>query len=187
MSQPSDLAAAITDYMNSLYATVTDPAQAIPLFTSLTQVDLQAVLGSDAISNAQATVQSSIYDLWRRTAVTILAQASAAYQPTSYNDAEDVRMAVANVIDSEITIAGDQGEDDTFLALKQLRAAVVQDLTVRGAALAPLTTFTFGENLPALALAYQIYQDITRTDQLTAFGNSPHPAFMPVSFQALAA
>lgn len=186
MSTPSDLATAIQDYMQSLYNTITDPAQAINIFTQLTQVSVPDVLGADTIATAQQQLQDSIIDFWNRTAITFLAQASAAYQPVSYNDAEDLRSNVCAVIDAAITQAGDEGDDQNFMALKVLRSAVVQDITSRGAALAALTTVNTGAPQPTLTLAYQLYQDITRADQLMAFTGVPHPAFMPPTFQALA-
>ena len=67
-----------------------------------------------------------------------------------------------------------------------LRADIVRDLTIRGAQLAPLTTVKVSANLPSLALAYELYQDISRTDQLTSAAAPVHPAFMPTTFSALA-
>ena len=186
MSSPSDLATAIQDYMQNLYDCITDPAQAIIIFTQLTQVDVPAAMGTDVIGNAQQQLQDSIIDFWNRTAITFLAQASSAYQPVSYEDAEALRDSVCGVIDTAITQAGDEGDDQNFMALKTLRSAVVQDITARGAALAALSTFNIGSPQPALTLAYRLYQDISRTDQLVAFTDVPHPAFMPQKFQALA-
>ena len=186
MSTPSDMATALQDYMQALYNTVTDPAQAIIIFTNLTQIEIPPILGTDTIATGQLQLQNSIVDLWNRTAITFLAQASLAYQPVSYEDAENLRLNVCNVIDDAITVAGNEGDDQNFMALKFLRAAVVQDITSRGAALAALSTYTVGSPQPALALAYRFYQDITRYDQLLAFTSVPHPAFMPPSFQALA-
>lgn len=186
MSDPSDLASALQEYMQAIYNTITDPAQAIIIFTQLTQVPVPAVLGNDTISSGQQKLQNSIVDLWNRTAITFLTQASTAYQPVSYEDAEGLRLNVCNVIDAAITQAGDEGDDQNFMALKLLRAAVVQDISQRGAALAGLSTFTIGSPQPALALSYRLYQDISRYDQLLAFTNVPHPAFMPPTFQALA-
>jgi prophage DNA circulation protein len=131
-------------------------------------------------------MQGACGDLFRRAAVVALATASSSYQPTSYNDAVTIRETVTGFIDNEITIAGDEGDDSTYGALRALRQAVVTDLVARGANLAQVTTFTFGAPLPALYLANRIYQDPTRSDQLVAQANPVHPAFMPASFQALA-
>jgi hypothetical protein len=39
----------------------------------------------------------------------------------------------------------------------------------------------------ALALAYRLYQDVTRTSELIALNDAPHPLFMPTVGKALAA
>ena len=41
-------------------------------------------------------------------------------------------------------------------------------------------------SLPALTLAYQIYGDTTRADDLIARADPSHPALMPLAFVALA-
>jgi prophage DNA circulation protein len=180
MSQPSDVATSIQALAATLLATIADPADAVRIFTDLCAFPYTPV--ADANS---AVVQAGIADLCRRTACVALAQATALYQPTSQNDAQTVLLAVSTILDDEITIAGDQGQDETFFALTSLKNAVSQDLTTRGAALPPLQTFTTNVPMPALVLAYQYYDDITRTDQLIASASPAHPAFMPLVFQAL--
>jgi prophage DNA circulation protein len=185
MSQPSDLANAVQTLANTLLQAITDPADAIRIFTQLNAFVTTAVTSSSAIGLAQTNVQNGVADLCRRTAAVALAQASANYQPSSQNDAETIQTAVCDILDAEILIAGNQGQDETYLAFKNLRTAVSQDLTARGSALPPLKTFTNYAPVPSLVLAYRYYQDITRTDQLVGFANPVHPAFMPLSFQAV--
>jgi prophage DNA circulation protein len=62
----------------------------------------------------------------------------------------------------------------------------VQDLTVRATSLAALTTVSLGAALPAPVLAQRLYRDSTRADELLQAVDPVHPAFMPMSFQALA-
>jgi prophage DNA circulation protein len=114
-----------------------------------------------------------------------LARASASYQPVSYEDAAALRLALTAALDSEITAAGDAGEDATYGALKNLRGAVVQDLTVRGASLPSVVTVVLGLPMPALAIAQRLYCDASRSDEITARSRAIHPAFCPTSFQAL--
>lgn len=184
MSTTQDLANGVQAYINSIQAAVTDPADAISIFTQMLQFPINAATASQ-IGLEQTQLMSNMADLCRRQVICALAQTASYYQPTSYDDAANLRTQICALIDDEILTAGDQGEDDVYLALKQLRASVVKDLTSRGATLAPLTTVNIPASQPSLALAYRLYQDITRTDQLTAFGNPPHPAFMPTSFKAL--
>lgn len=186
MSTTSDLADAAQSLAASLLSACGTPADAIRLLTELANFHPNTVTGSDVIGVAAGDMQSASGDLFRRAAVVALAQASANYQPSSYNDAARVRDLVVALLDAEITVAGDQGEDNTFTALRALRVAVVEDLTSRGASLAPIITFTNAAPLPAPVLATKFYRDPSRADQLVAQANPVSPLFMPVSFQALA-
>jgi prophage DNA circulation protein len=85
-----------------------------------------------------------------------------------------------------MTVAGDQGDDETYEALSTLRAAVVADLNKRGAGLSSIKTFSVSAPMPSLALAARLYRDPTRADELVAQANPVHPAFMPTTFKALA-
>jgi prophage DNA circulation protein len=131
-------------------------------------------------------MQGACSDLFRRTSIGAVAQAASTYQPTSSDDAARVRDLVVGLIDAEMLVAGDQGEDETYEALSTLRAAVVADLNKRGAGLASIRTFTFPSTLPSLALATRMYRDPTRADEIVAQADPVHPAFMPTSFKALA-
>jgi len=122
----------------------------------------------------------------RRAALVSLARASASYQPSSYNDAAALRVSLAAALDSEITAAGDAGEDATYTALKALRSAVVQDLTARGASLPSVVTVNLQLPLPSLVIAQRLYLDASRSDQIAAESGAIHPAFCPTTFQALA-
>ncbi|WP_309915830.1 hypothetical protein [Caballeronia sp. LZ033] len=132
-----------------------------------------------------AAAQAAATDLFRRSCISAVVQAAAQYQPTSSDDAAQMRDTVTGLIDAEIVIAGDQGEDATYSAMKSLRAAVVADLNARGGALAAIKTFQLPARLPALTLANRIYRDASRADELVEQASTVHPAFMPQSFKAL--
>jgi prophage DNA circulation protein len=168
--------------MTALGSATQDPGDRVRLFQSLATFVPPAQHSVAAIVIAQSTTT----DLWRRAAVTALARASSAYQPASYDDAAALRALVLALIDAEIDLAGDQGEDDVFAALRALKTAVAQDLTTRGATLAPIIGVSFSAPLPAPLIAMKLYQDAARTDELVAEAAARHPAFMPVSFKALA-
>jgi prophage DNA circulation protein len=133
-----------------------------------------------------STAQGAAQALVRRAAIVAIARASAAYQPSSYDDAVRVRTQACELLDQEIDAAGDAGEDATYGALRALRRAVVADLTARGASLAPIAVFAFNAQLPDLVLAQRLYADVTRADGLVRQAAPQHPSFMPLSFRALA-
>ena len=114
-----------------------------------------------------------------------LCRASTSYQPSSFDDAAALRTQITDLLDAEILIAGDQGADATFDALRNLRTAVVRDLTARGANLAQLAEITSPTTMPATVIAQRVYRDSERADELVIQADPRHPAFMPVSFRAL--
>lgn len=185
MSALSDFAAAAQELAAALLAATVNPADAIRLLASLADFTPNDPTTSAPIGAAMATMQSATGDMFRRAAVVALARASATYQPASAEDAAAVRDTVCAALDAEITIAGDQGEDATFNALRAVRAAVALDLAERGAALPSVVTVETRQSVPAPVIAQRLYRDPSRADELVTQANPPHPAFMPVSFRAL--
>ena len=176
------------DAAQSLAAAVKDaavqPADAMRLLSVLAAPVPPDPATSSAIGSAMALVQQATGDVFRRAAVVALARASAAYQPTSVDDAAAVRDAVCALLDAEITIAGDQGQDATFNALREVRSAVSLDLATRGAGLASIIAVTSVQPVPAPVLAQRMYRTPGRADELVGQANPIHPAFMPTSFKA---
>ncbi|SIT43663.1 putative bacteriophage DNA circulation protein, Mu-like protein [Paraburkholderia piptadeniae] len=170
---------------SALLSAAPSPGDGMRLLTTLANFYPDAPTTSSTIGGAMSTMQSASGDLFRRAAIASVAIAASRYQPTSSDDAAAVREAVTALIDLEIEVAGNQGEDSTYGALRTLRAAVVQDLNKRGAGLASIATFNFKANLPALVLAQRLYRDPSRADELVAQADPAHPAFMPQTFKAL--
>jgi prophage DNA circulation protein len=65
------------------------------------------------------------------------------------------------------------------------RAAMMLDLLIRGSLLPRLITVTRAIALPSLALAFELYGDASRSDDLIARVDPPHPGFFPLEFEAL--
>jgi prophage DNA circulation protein len=183
---PSATAAAAQAYANSIQSSTQDPEDGVRLLSALAVFVPPTYPATSVIGNSTNSAALATGDLFRRSAIAALAQAALVYQPSSYDDAISVRGAICTIIDNEIEVAGDQGEDDVFLALRQLRATISADLAARGASLAPIKTFTVNQSLPAPVLALRFYRDPTRSDELTSQISPIHPAFCPTTFQALA-
>jgi prophage DNA circulation protein len=123
--------------------------------------------------------------LFRRAQVIAAANLTADYQPSSAADAAQVRTMVASALQAEIDSAGDSGDDAVYTALKALRAAVVEDLNTRAAQLPTLMTVRTQAPVPSLVLAYRLYGDASRSDELIAEAAPVHPAFMPTIIKVL--
>lgn len=170
----------------ALLAAIVDPAVALRLLTALADFYPTEPTTDSVIGQAMGTMQTAIGAMVRRAALAALVRASALYQPSSRDDAAALRDALAVLLDEEILIAGDNADDTSYSALRGMRAAMVVDLNSRGASLPSMKLFALPSNLPALVIAQRLYQDPDRGDQLTSEADPPHPAFMPVSFSALA-
>ncbi|WP_246831192.1 DNA circularization protein [Pandoraea sp. SD6-2] len=185
-TNPSAFSGAAQSLMTATANTAASPADAIRLLTPLARYTPPSVPQGSPIAAAQAVMSSATGDLLRRSAIAQVATSSTAYQPASADDAIDVRDTVVGLIDAEIQVAADQGEDDVYASLRTLRQAVVTDFDSRGQGLAAVTIFQFSGSIPALALANRIYRDVGREGELVSQANPVHPAFLPTRFKALA-
>ena len=180
------LATASATLTGALGTAVVNPGDGVRLQGGLASYTPDMVTpGADQISQGQLYAQAAFAALLRRFALADMLRAASTYVPSSYDDAVAIRNTVTDAIDAEILIAGDAGDDATYTALRNARQAVVALLSATGADLASLEQFTFRASLPALNLAYRLYQDANRSDQLVDEAAPIHPAFMPTRFRAL--
>tara|TARA_R110002074_G_scaffold253081_2_gene425063 strand:- start:10228 stop:11418 length:1191 start_codon:yes stop_codon:yes gene_type:complete len=104
---------------------------------------------------------------------------------TSYDDAAALRQRLTGDLNDTALAAADRGDDLSFRALRRLASSVSADLTARGGSLARLTTYTRPQVLPAAVVAYELYGDASRAEELLARNKVAHPLFLPATGQAL--
>jgi|HubBroStandDraft_3_1064219.scaffolds.fasta_scaffold00005_27 prophage DNA circulation protein len=170
----------------ALVAAINDPADAIRLLLPLTEWMPPLLPGRGPLADRARDVQDALAANLRSTACAALAQATIAYEPVSYQDAQSVRHLVCDALDAEATRSADAARDATYQALRELRTAVALDLAARGAHLAYLVEIETRVSMPSLAMAWTLYQDTTREPQLVASAAPRHPLFLPMTFPALA-
>lgn len=188
-NNPADsatLGAAAQALVVAIAATAIDPADAVRLVSAMAQYNPAPVNPTSASATIMQTTQDATSALFRRTALCQLAVTLTTYQPSSQNDAHTVLGQVVALFDAEITIAGDSGDDESYQALRATRQAIIADLSARGGNLATIAKYTFQAALPSLALAERIYRDASREPGLVQQAAPRHPAFCPLSFNALA-
>lgn len=171
------LANAISDLIDALLDCCADPADAIRILLSLL---------STTLAGSSASVTKLVDLMVCQAAAAALTDAVSRYQPSSTDDAAARIAQIGPVLDGLAVAAADAGADDVHAALRDCRAAIVTMLRGAAATVAELQNFAFGEPLPALLLAQQIYGDATRAGQLVGQVNPVHPLFFPQSFEALA-
>ena len=82
-------------------------------------------------------------------------------------------------------IAADDMDQMTFQALIKLHGAVTAHLVSTAQPLPRMVNFRFYESLPSLVMAYRLYDDASRCDELRQENKVVHPAFCPPTGQAL--
>jgi prophage DNA circulation protein len=163
-----------------------DPRDSIRILTTLSSFDQPVLAGTDAIGNEIVGLAHNASVLFRQKSAIELAAASADFQPSSQQDANSNALAIGDVLDTVAEEAADRFQDPSYAALSGLRVGVVEDLLARGASLAPVVTREMPRPMPAVTVAYRLYQDAARADDLVARNDPPHPLFLPVTLEALA-
>jgi prophage DNA circulation protein len=185
MTAVTDLGAALLGLVASAREVALSPQDQIQILTPLAGFADQGSWGDDVTGRAQQSAQAAQAAFCRRAALAAMGRAVGACAPASYDEAVALRDQVCGLIESEITVAGDTGDDAACTALRALKTAVASDLTRKGADLARLQQVSVGAALPALVHAYRLYQDAGRADEVADYADADDPTFMPSRFQAL--
>ena len=141
-----------------------------------TSVTFGSVTQSRLIDNSNAIV-----DLIRRSAASAAANKAVETDFTTRNEAEATRDKIADSLDSqsEYTL-----NTQTYIALTDMRAALVQAIPKEG--LPELISVSINHPVPSLALAYELYEDALRGDEIVTRNRIRHPGFIgPADIQVI--
>ncbi|AUT47016.1 DNA circularization protein [Achromobacter sp. AONIH1] len=183
--KPQAFADAARAQAKSVAATATDPADRVRLLALMVSFHPADPMPSGVLGQAMSRTQGACAAMLRRSALAELARASAEYEPASFDDAVATRDQVTRLLDTEIQLAGDTGEDAVYQALREVRQAVVQDMDTRGGRLSRMRDVSVATDLPAPVLSIRLYRTGQRSDELVVQTDPDHPAFMPTRFRAL--
>ncbi len=178
MQGPGALGSALTGLVSGLAGLFALPSSGLGLLRNLFDFgDDAAPVPTNTPSRVQqAANQAAVSVLIQRAAVIEAARNSSQVEFTGYTEAVAVREQLAEQLD---VLAETAGNDQVYEALVTLRAAVVRDITARGADLARTTTVTPLVTQPALVLAYALYEDASRDQEIIARNTVRHPGFVP--------
>ncbi|MGY4403938.1 hypothetical protein [Bradyrhizobium sp. USDA 3315] len=84
-------------------------------------------------------------------------------------------------------IAADDMDSMSCQALVRLHAAITNHLIETARPLPRMLKHRFADVLPILVLAYRLYDDASRADEVRDENKIVHPAFSPITGQALSA
>lgn len=177
IQQPSTLAVEILGLFSDINTTVNAPLNAFGSLRSLFGFgeNIEGVPTTTASRKTQAANQAAVVSLVRQGALVESSRAAASVEYDSYSQAIAVRDDLAERLDAEMETAA----DEVYLALADLRVALVRDIAERGAQLPRLTTYTPPATLPALVVAHRIYGDASREAEIVSRNRIRHPGFVP--------
>lgn len=178
---PSSFSASVLALISQMGSVFPAPSAA---FSALIQI---ARFGSSFLTlprktrsqQQQAVNQDALVSLVRRTALIEQARVATEIQFPSYDDAVELRDSLAGRIDEEILRVGTTDEDEIYLTLENVRAAMIEDVTRRAANLERIRTVSFQQTLPSLVLSYEIYETTDRSDEIVQRNRIAHPGFIP--------
>jgi prophage DNA circulation protein len=175
--EPADLAMEIYGLISDLALLPDRPIRAFNAYRQL----WDALTGEREIAQTtagrtqQAANQAAVQRLVQRAAIVEAVRTSAAIEFESYDDAIAVRDELADKLDGEMETAG----DEVYAALADLRVAMVKDISVRGVDLARISQYVPAATLPALVIAYYLYDNPERAEEIIARNHIRHPGFVP--------
>lgn len=184
---PADVSSAAVAISAAVLASARDPADQLRLLVPMAGYVTTPSTAGGYIGDGVTAIEAGAAALARTCSLAQAAAAVAAYGLTSYDQAIALRQQMADLFNAELLSASADARDASFAALRDLRSAVLDYLTAMAATLPATEIVTLPLPMPALAIAQRLYNDATRTPDLIARADPPHPAFMPVRFTALAA
>lgn len=124
---------------------------------------------------------NAIVDLIRQSAASATAKIATETDFKTRNEAESVRDKIAESFDSQSEFTN---STSLYIALTDMRAALVQAIPKDG--LPDLISVNVGNPTPSLVLAYELYDDALRGDEIVARNKIRHPGFIgPANIQVI--
>ncbi|MDA8258380.1 MAG: DNA circularization N-terminal domain-containing protein [Betaproteobacteria bacterium] len=182
---PGNMAAALVGAVRRLADATSAPLRAISLYKTLFGAGSSspAVPTTTPTRRRQAASTAALHAAVQRSAVIEACRASSRAGYMSRDDALTVRASLLDALDDQMeavdAVAGAPVSDDVYQALAALRAAVAEDLRVRGARLPELTTITLGAPMPALVVAYRVFGNAARDTEIVERNHIRHPGYVP--------
>jgi len=182
---PGDMAAIITGSMSRISTAIEEPERALNGLKALFDAGKNSPSTPSTTSNRQQQAANieQMHNLTRRAAIAEAARLTSTVSFTSSDDAlrwrDNINTAIDEQLDFVSAVSGLSIDDNVYQSLVALRAAVTNDLNVRGAKLPQVVDHTPQVVEPALVLAHRLYGDADRAGEIIDRNNIPHPLFVP--------
>lgn len=176
LGTPADLASRFSAQIGALNGLLS-PSAARPATASLSGfgATLLPVPATTPSRVQQGVNQAAVVSLVQRTALVESARAASQVTFASRNEALAVRDQLSDALQAQAETA----PDNVYVALTDLRVAMIKDIGTRAANLADLVEVTPRATVPAIVLAYRLYGDPSRDAEIVSRNRVQHPGFVP--------
>ena len=177
-STPSDFGTQMTGLISGFSASTTSPDATVSALESASATSFLGDVPRDTEARKQETINAEATSaLIRRSSMAAAARNLADRTFVSVSEANDAMVAFADMVDVEVE--RDNVSDDEYTAARDLTAKVVADLSARLGGLPRVLTVTLPSAKPAVVLAYELYQDVSRDSEIASRNDIIRPGFLP--------
>ena len=187
IKQPATLVNQLAAVISSLMGAYTSVNEAFRSYQHLqlafaigNPISTTAANGTETANRVQmATNQQAISSALSNSTTTAMASMVAQKQVpfTSYDEAVAVRDALLAALESQAAV--EIISYDEYAAISDLQMAIMQRIDEVAPNLRSIEYVSFNASLPALVIAYQVYGDASRADELASRNGISNPLFMP--------
>lgn len=175
LAEPILFARDVVVLLAAIAGTAAGQAEAIRQYLRLAQLVSPLIRGSSVGSGAARIAGLGVTDLVRRVAVAEAARAAAGATYTSHEEAIATRDEVLEALDELENTA----PDEVLLELEGLRRELTGAVPPPDGTLPRVDHYTPASVMPALVIAYTLYDDVGRMQELVDRNHLQHPGFVP--------
>lgn len=174
--KPSSLANNLTNVLSNIQSLYSNPLNALNVYRRYFNYgdSLPSVPATTAIRQQQIANQTAVTNLVEQTALIESARVASDIEFDSFDEAVAVREELDEKLDEQMMVA----DDETYMALNEVRIAMIKDISTRSADLARTVSYEPKATLPALVIAHELYGDATQADKVITRNKIRHPGFI---------
>lgn len=184
LREPFRLASAIQSAFDNLTKNDNKGSKNTPSKTLLEACSYGNRIPSTSKSIKQSQINNNnnaIVDLVRRSAISAASRDAVDTKFDTRNEAELIRNTIADAIDSQAETTSSM---PVYLGLTDMRAVLVQAVPQEG--LPDLVSVMIKRSVSSLVLAYELYEDAKRGDEIVTRNRIRHPGFVgPANIQVI--
>lgn len=169
---PADLIAQVVVAVENVAGAVGNAAGSIEAYRALFDLEIPALFGTSANGVARDRNAAAVVSLVRQYALAGYTRAALENRWETRQDAELARARALEAIDVE----AETSDDDAYGALVALRSSLTASLPPEDQDLPDLVRLRLVGDTTTLAIAYRLYDDVARDDEIRARNNLRNPA-----------